>query len=107
MTNKAEYAKTSNLKSSPIVRKRIVFSGKVQRVGFRYEICTLAEQLNLTGWVENRGHNKVELEVQGWEDKILFLISHMRSLKRAVVTHVEIDEIPLVNDEKGFIVKRG
>lgn len=96
----------SNLESSSIVRKRIVFLGKVQGVGFRYEIYTLAEEMNLTGRVENRGHDKVELEIQGEEEKILFLISHMKALKRAVVTHIEIDEIPLINGEREFIVKR-
>lgn len=105
-TDKVECAKTLNFKPSSVVRKRIIFSGKVQRVGFRYEMYTLAEQLNLTGWVRNRDYNKVELEIQGEEDKIFFLISHMKSLKRATVTHVEIDEISIINDETDFIVIR-
>lgn len=104
--NKIEHIKTPNSELSPVVRKKIVFSGKVQRVGFRYEMYTLAEELNLTGWVRNWGHNKVELEVQGEGDKISFLVSHMKSLKRATVTHIEIDEIPIVNGEIDFMVKR-
>jgi acylphosphatase len=83
-----------------------VFSGKVQRVGFRYEIYILAERLNLTGWVRNKNYNEVELEIQGEEDKIFFLVSHMKALKRATITHVKIDEIPTVNDEMDFIVRR-
>ncbi|MDI9476284.1 MAG: acylphosphatase [Natronincolaceae bacterium] len=106
ITNKVERAKTPNFKSSFVVRRRIVFSGKVQRVGFRYEIYILAERLNLTGWVRNKNYNEVELEIQGEEDKIFFLVSHMKALKRATITHVKIDEIPTVNDEMDFIVRR-
>lgn len=98
---------TSNLESSSIVRKKIVFSGKVQGVGFRYEIYKLAEEMNLTGWARNKNHDRVVLETQGEESDISFLISHMKSLKRAVVTHVEIYEVPLINGEREFIVKRG
>jgi ATP-binding cassette subfamily B multidrug efflux pump len=74
--------------------------------GFRYEIYILAERLNLTGWVRNKNYNEVELEIQGEEDKIFFLVSHMKALKRATITHVKIDEIPTVNDEMDFIVRR-
>lgn|GEM_PF-102979 len=105
MDNKTGHTKAPDFKSSSFVRKRVVFSGKVQGVGFRYEIRILAEQLDLTGWVRNKNRNKVELEVQGKKDKILFLVSHMKSLKRAVVTHVEINEIPIINGEIDFIVK--
>lgn len=96
---------TSNFEPYSIVRKRIMFSGRVQGVGFRYETYRLAEELNLTGWVRNINRDKVELEVQGERDDILFLVSHMKSLRRATVKHVEIDKIPLVNGETYFTVK--
>ena len=105
--NEVENTETSDLESSSIIRKKIVFSGKVQGVGFRYEIYVLAEEMNLTGWVRNKNRDRVVLEVQGEKSDISFLISHMKSLKRAVVAHVEIYEVPLINGERGFIVKRG
>ena len=58
-------------------------------------------------WVKNKNRDKVELEVQGEENDISFLVSYMKSLKRAAVTHVEINEIPLVNDERDFTVRHG
>ncbi len=94
-----------NFGSPSVVRKKIMFSGKVQRVGFRYETYILAGELNLTGWVRNKDNGKVELEVQGERDNISFLVSHMKSLKRARVAHVRIDEIPLVDGEMDFAVK--
>ena len=35
------------------VRKRIIFHGRVQGVGFRYTAKYLARSLRLTGWVKN------------------------------------------------------
>ena len=35
------------------VRKRIIFHGRVQGVGFRFTAKHLANSLGLTGWVQN------------------------------------------------------
>lgn len=55
-----------------MVRKHIIFSGRVQGVGFRYTACYLARSLGLTGWVKNLWDGDVEMEVQGmkhpWSD---------------------------------------
>ena len=97
---------TSDLESSSIVRKKIVFSGKVQGVGFRYEIYKLAEEMNLTGWASNKNHDRVVLEIQGEESYISFDITY-EIIEESSCYHVEIYEVPLINGEREFIVKRG
>ncbi len=104
---KVANTKTPNFKSSNTVRKEIIFSGKVQKVGFRFEAYELAKKLGLTGFVKNKLDNTVYLEAQGEEDKILFLIDNMKALKRAKVSNVEIKDLPLVKEEKDFIIDRG
>ena len=47
-----------------IVRKHIIFRGRVQGVGFRYHSTYKAENLGLTGWVRNCYDGSVEMEVQ-------------------------------------------
>ena len=47
------------------IRKRIVFHGRVQGVGFRYTAKYLAQSLGLTGWVRNEWDGTVTLEIQG------------------------------------------
>ena len=49
------------------VRKRIIFRGRVQGVGFRYTAKYLAQSLGLTGWVRNEYDGTVLLEIQGSE----------------------------------------
>ena len=53
-----------------IVRKHIIFRGRVQGVGFRYHSTYKAENLGLTGWVRNCYDGSVEMEVQGDPNKI-------------------------------------
>ena len=44
-----------------MVRKHILFSGRVQGVGFRFTACSLARPLGLTGWVKNCYDGDVEM----------------------------------------------
>lgn len=91
---------------SKAVRKRILFTGRVQKVGFRLEVYELAKRLELTGWVRNSDKN-VETEIQGDTDKINFLIKFMESLKRASVHDVIINEVSLIEDDQSFTLIKG
>ena len=48
-----------------IERRKMVFHGRVQGVGFRYKARHYASSLGLTGWVKNEYDNTVSMEVQG------------------------------------------
>ncbi|MEK3660498.1 acylphosphatase [Paenibacillus sp. FSL F4-0236] len=90
--------------SSPVVRKKVVFSGRVQNVGFRLEIYTIAERMKLTGRVQNLNDGSVEVEVQGEEQRISFLVHCMKSLKRASVKKVTMSDLPIHESEKDFTI---
>ena len=102
----AQKAKIPRFDPSEGRRIRILFSGKVQKVGFRQEVHEMAQRLNLTGWVKNRSDLSVEAEVQGEALRIDFLIAHMKSLKRAAVREVTMADLPVVRGEEGFIILR-
>lgn len=104
--NQVNNIKLPDFETSPMVRKRIIFSGRVQNVGFRFEVCLLAKRLKLTGWVKNRRDKSVEAEIQGENAKIIFLIKFMESLKRASVRNVEIDQIATIDNEIEFTTIR-
>lgn len=104
--NQVNNIKLPDFKTSPSVRKKLVFSGRVQNVGFRYEVFLLAKRLKLTGWVKNRSDKRVEAEIQGEDHKIRFLVEFMKSLKRASVKNLDTEEIPIINEESEFIVIR-
>ena len=101
-----ENIKFPNFENSNIIRKKFNFSGRVQKVGFRLEVNLIANKLGLTGWVKNTPQGEVEVEIQGEDNKIDFLINFMKSLKRIKVIEVKeqiIEEICM--DDKFIIIK--
>jgi len=90
------------VESSKLIREHVFFSGRVQNVGFRYEVFLLARKLGLTGWVKNLKDGSVESMFQGEKNKIDFLIEFMQSLSRAKVKKLSRVEIELVTNEIQF-----
>lgn len=76
------------------IRKRIVFHGRVQGVGFRYTAKYMAQSLGLTGWVTNEWDGTVKMEVQGREtliNKLLVGLNHGQFIE---IEWMDAEEIP-------------
>ena len=89
-----------------IVRKYVVFTGRVQGVNFRKTSMTQATKLGLTGWVRNAEDGSVEMEVQGTEELIDELFEIMKDIS-PIITIDSIEETPMevIPDESEFIIK--
>ena len=61
-----------------MIRKRFVFNGRVQGVGFRYLTRRAADLIGVTGWVRIKRGRYVRIE------------------------SIDEEEVPLVADETGF-----
>ena len=85
-----------------LVRYRIVFSERVQKVGFRLEVCEMAGRLGITGYCQNLQNGDVLAEFQGPKNQIAYLVRFMESLKRIKVTDKKMEKIEL-QEEKGFV----
>ena len=53
----------------------LMISGRVQGVGFRESMKLVAEAIDITGWVRNRGDGDVEATVQGEEPAVDQLVA--------------------------------
>ena len=87
-----------------LIRKHMIYHGKVQGVGFRYTAKRLANSLGLTGWVQNEYNGTVVMEVQGTESTIYRL---MKGINRDIYIEIEWIEsknIPL-QEEHCFYIK--
>ena len=93
--NKLTFPKFSD---KEIRRYEIVFYGRVQKVGFRVEFIELAKRLELTGFCQNLKNGSVLTEVQGPNDKIDYLVSFMKSLKRIKIKKMDKKEIEIKKD---------
>ena len=56
----------------------IKITGEVQNVGFRYQANTLAQELNLKGYVRNAEDGSVEIVAQGEKKNLQKLLSWAR-----------------------------
>ena len=68
------------MSSGEINRKRVVVSGRVQGVCFRYYTQERARQLHIRGWVRNLHSRQVEAVIEGKGSDISNMIDWMRSL---------------------------
>lgn len=90
-------------KEKNIVRKHILFFGRVQGVGFRYSSISKARSIGLTGWVKNLYDGSVEMEVQGVESDIDILIQYLSGQRYIYIDRIEVEEMELKN-EKTFLL---
>ena len=63
LKNTAEQIDATQFSEDEVRRYRIIFSGIVQGVGFRYETWAIAQKLQLTGFVENLAIQIDEIEI--------------------------------------------
>ena len=57
---------------SASVKKRmhVIFSGRVQGVGFRYTVCHISEPFHVTGFVRNLWDGNVEVVAEGLKEEL-------------------------------------
>ncbi|MCD7929031.1 MAG: acylphosphatase [Clostridiales bacterium] len=82
------------------VRRRVVFHGLVQGVGFRWQAANLARQMGLTGWVRNCDDGTVEMEVQGSRADLDALLADLRRLRYARVDRMEVSDLTTVPERE-------
>ena len=84
---------------SEIKRYQIHFKGRVQKVGFRLEVCEMSKRLGVVGYCRNMEDGSVIAELQGEVSKIDYLLNFMKSLKRIKIVEMKKEEITLRSDE--------
>lgn len=83
-------------------RYNMIFKGRVQGVGFRYKSYLLANELGLTGDVNNLYDGDVELNIQGDREKIDLFLEKLAKDRFIRIDDIEIKEKKLIKDEEKF-----
>ncbi len=86
-------------------RARVIFSGYVQGVGFRFTARMLASAFPVTGHVRNLPDGTVELEAQGARSEVESYVEELKSKMRGHVSRADVKWIPPVDGEEGFSVR--
>ena len=85
------------------MKKHIIISGKVQRVGFRYWMKNLAIKNNISGWIKNKTSGDVEALIIGQEKEIRELIKLCEiGPGSAIVNRVQINNYDKDYSKEGF-----
>lgn len=86
---------------------RIIVTGRVQGVGFRYFTVRCANDLGLCGWVRNLPDGSVETAIQGQGEKIEEMIGLLKQGPGAAnVSGLETEEIESGSEElSGFAMR--
>ena len=85
-----------------MVRRRIVFRGWVQGVGFRYRARHAASLYGCTGWVRNEWDGSVTMEIQGEESAIDDVIIYIERGLYVRIENMDVRQVPPVDSERGF-----
>lgn len=101
--NQVHRLKIRNFEADTVRRYRVIFSGRVQKVGFRLEVYELANRLDLVGFCKNLENGDVLAELQGPDNKIKYLISFLESLKRIKIKNKMVKELEVNNEDTKFV----
>lgn len=69
--------------------ERVTYTGRVQGVGFRYTVRTIAKRHPVTGYVRNLPDGSVELVAQGGLQAINSLLADVAETFRVNISHCE------------------
>ena len=84
------------------IAKHIIFTGRVQGVGFRFTALDIANRCNLTGFVRNLPDGTVEMLAQGSANDINDCIQRIKEAFAGYIREVKIEEIPVNPQYKDF-----
>lgn len=59
-------------------RIELIYSGRVQGVGFRFTAIRIAEDLGIAGWVKNLQDGSVKIVAEGKEDALNKFLDRIR-----------------------------
>ena len=72
---------------------KVIFSGLVQGVGFRYRSNAIAQTLPVSGYVRNLPDGTVELVAEGSEDDLNLLIRNISEELKTNIQNIEQESI--------------
>lgn len=88
------------------VRQRVVYSGRVQGVGFRATVRGLASEFPVTGFVQNLPDGSVLLEAQGSLPAVEAFRVRIREALSRNIRSEQAETLALATFEPGFEIRR-
>src|SRR5262245_27598104 len=87
-----------------IEARRVLYSGRVQGVGFRYTASRIAQQHAVTGFVRNLDDGRVELVAEGPAAELNQLLAEIAEAMTDYIRDVQVAAIPVTGKYASFDV---
>lgn len=91
--------------SSPSDRRDVVYSGRVQGVGFRYTVRNIAAGFAVSGFVRNLDDGRVQLVVEGDRAEIDAFLAEIGLRMERNIRHVDEQREPAKGEFAGFEIR--
>lgn len=89
-----------------VQHRKVLFSGRVQGVGFRYTTQRLASGFDVTGCVRNLSNGQVELLIEGAAAEIDRVIQGLHDHFGNDIQSIDTENLPSSGDYAGFTIRR-
>ena len=90
---------------SGVYHVTVIFSGRVQGVGFRYQTLQVAKGYEVSGWVTNLSDGRVQLEAEGRPDEVRDFIVAIQERMEGYIRKVEQTETQRAPQYQGFSIR--
>ncbi|MCX6900545.1 MAG: acylphosphatase [Verrucomicrobia bacterium] len=87
-------------------RSHVIYTGRVQGVGFRYTVRQLAHGFDVVGYVRNLDDGRVEMVIEGEEEELNRFIKHVGSSDLApYIRHESIESQTPTGEFRSFSIQ--
>jgi acylphosphatase len=86
--------------------RMVHYSGRVQGVGFRATVASLARRRPVIGWVRNCSDGGVQMLVEGAENDVEAFLQAVRDQWKGYIDKEEIENQPATGKYKSFDIVR-
>lgn len=91
--------------ATPPICRRVIYRGRVQGVGFRYTVASLARRRPVKGYVRNLRDGSVELVVVAPEEEFQEFHREIQQAFLGYITEVTVEAIDPGEDFEGFSIR--
>ncbi|TDU70932.1 acylphosphatase [Prosthecobacter fusiformis] len=91
-----------------MIAKQVLYTGRVQGVGFRYSTKQIASGYEVTGSVKNLPDGRVQLQAMSYDVEELdaFLAAIDESNLGSLIKEREVSVIPVLVGQRSFVIEK-
>ena len=87
-------------------RFHVIYTGRVQGVGFRYTVRQLAHGFDAVGFVRNLADGRVEMLIEGEEEELNRFVKHVGGSDLApYIRHEAVEAEPPTGEFRNFSIQ--